>query len=74
VVARGYAGIVKEFIVTDDGGGVHVAGICKVAGLGGNPYRDGSYDYYVATEVVADDPKGVGAFILASAELEGPRS
>jgi unsaturated rhamnogalacturonyl hydrolase len=65
---RGYAGIVREFIVTDDAGAVHVAGICKVAGLGGNPYRDGSYDYYVGTEVVVDDPKGVGAFILASAE------
>ena len=74
VAARGYSGMVKEFIVTDDVGGVHVAGICKVAGLGGNPYRDGSYGYYVGTEVVADDPKGVGAFILASAELEGPRS
>ncbi len=68
VAARGYAGIVKQFVVTDDSGAVHVTGICKVAGLGGNPYRDGSYDYYVGTEVVADDPKGVGAFILASAE------
>jgi unsaturated rhamnogalacturonyl hydrolase len=67
--ARGYAGIVKEFIVTDESGAPHVAGICKVAGLGGSPYRDGTYDYYVGTEVVADDPKGVGAFILASAEL-----
>ena len=74
VAARGYAGIVNQFVVTDDAGGVHVTSICKVAGLGGNPYRDGSYDYYVGTEVVADDPKGVGAFILASAELEGPRS
>ena len=74
VAARGYSGMVKEFIVTDDAGGVHVAGICKVAGLGGDPYRDGSFDYYVGTEVVADDPKGVGAFILASAELAGPRS
>jgi unsaturated rhamnogalacturonyl hydrolase len=68
VAARGYAGIVKQFVVTDDTGAVHLTGICKVAGLGGTPYRDGSYDYYVGTEVVADDPKGVGAFILASAE------
>ena len=68
VAARAYAGIVKQFVVTDDAGAVHLTGICKVAGLGGDPYRDGSYDYYVGTEVVADDPKGVGAFILASAE------
>jgi unsaturated rhamnogalacturonyl hydrolase len=68
VAARGYAGTVKLFVSADATGDVHVNGICKVAGLGGNPYRDGTYDYYVTTEVVADDPKGVGAFILASVE------
>jgi unsaturated rhamnogalacturonyl hydrolase len=69
VAARGYAGILKQFVVADEAGGVHVNRICKVAGLGGDPYRDGSYGYYVGAEVVADDPKGVGAFILASAEM-----
>ena len=69
VAARGYAGILREFVVADAANGVRLNGICKVAGLGGDPYRDGSYGYYVGTEVVADDPKGVGAFILASAEL-----
>ena len=58
VAARGYAGMVKEFVVTDDAGDVHVTGICKVAGLGGNPYRDGSYDYYVGTEVVRGRSQG----------------
>jgi hypothetical protein len=43
---------------------------CKVAGLGGNPYRDGSYAYYTSTEVVQNDPKGVGAFLLAAVESE----
>jgi unsaturated rhamnogalacturonyl hydrolase len=56
----------NRFVITDDNGGVHIQGICKVAGLGGDPYRDGSYAYYVATEVTTDDPKGVGAFILAA--------
>jgi unsaturated rhamnogalacturonyl hydrolase len=59
----------KRFVVTDAPDGVHVNRICKVAGLGGDPYRDGSYRYYVGTEVVTDDPKGVGAFILAGAEV-----
>jgi len=59
--------VLNQFAVTDDAGAAHVRGICKVAGLGGEPYRDGSYGYYVGTEVVADDPKGVGAFILAAA-------
>jgi unsaturated rhamnogalacturonyl hydrolase len=70
VAARGYAGTVTEFIVAEDTD-VHFTRICKVAGLGGNPYRDGTYDYYVGAEVVSDDPKGVGAFIMASAERGG---
>jgi unsaturated rhamnogalacturonyl hydrolase len=43
-------------------------GICGVAGLGGSPYRDGSYSYYVSEPVVANDPKGVGALLMALAE------
>ena len=70
VAARGYRGILNRFAITDDNGEVRIQGICKVAGLGGDPYRDGSYAYYVGTEVVSDDPKGVGAFILASVEME----
>lgn len=45
-----------------------LGGICGVAGLGGNPYRDGSYAYYLSEPVVANDPKGVGAFLMALAE------
>lgn len=42
----------------------------SVGGLGGNPYRDGSYAYYLSERVVTDDPKGVGAFLLATCEME----
>jgi unsaturated rhamnogalacturonyl hydrolase len=70
VAERGYQGLAAEFATLDDEGHFQLKSVCKVAGLGGNPYRDGSYDYYTSTEVVADDPKGVGAFLLASAERE----
>jgi rhamnogalacturonyl hydrolase YesR len=70
VAERGYAGLVKEFAAVDQQGNVELRGICKVAGLGGNPYRDGSYDYYVSTDIASNDPKGLGAFILASVERE----
>jgi unsaturated rhamnogalacturonyl hydrolase len=43
-------------------------GICAVAGLGGDPYRDGSYAYYLSEPVIANDPKGVGAWFMALAE------
>jgi len=49
---------------------VNVKSICAAAGLGGNPYRDGSYAYYTGIDVVTNEPKGLGAFLLASAERE----
>ncbi len=57
-------------LVEDADGELHLEGICSVAGLGGVPYRDGSFDYYVKEPVVRDDFKGVGPFILASLEAE----
>ena len=68
VAMRGYQGLVDQFVEVDDRDHVNITSICKVAGLGGDPYRDGSYEYYTTTDVVANDPKGVGAFILASVE------
>jgi unsaturated rhamnogalacturonyl hydrolase len=68
VAMRGYQGVVSQFVEVDDRDHVNLTSICKVAGLGGDPYRDGSYEYYTSTDVVANDPKGVGAFILASVE------
>jgi unsaturated rhamnogalacturonyl hydrolase len=70
VAEKGYAGIQKSFLETDAQGVLHLNGTVSVAGLGGKPYRDGSYEYYLSEKVVTDDPKGVGAFIMASNEME----
>jgi unsaturated rhamnogalacturonyl hydrolase len=67
---KGFNGIIDNFVSVDAQNVVHLNNICRVAGLGGNPYRDGSYAYYISEQVVTDDPKGVGAFILASIEIE----
>ena len=66
---RGYDGLLAQFVTVGADGLVDINGICQVAGLGGKPYRDGTFDYYVHEPVVANDYKGVGAFILASLEL-----
>jgi unsaturated rhamnogalacturonyl hydrolase len=71
VARKGYQGIVRDLITVDEQGLVTLEGICSVAGLGGNPYRDGSFEYYVSEKVVPNDYKGVGPFILASLEVEG---
>ena len=66
---RGYRGILSHF-VQSSGADVSLTGTVKVGGLGGDPYRDGSYQYYTHEKVVTNDPKGVGAFLLASTEIE----
>ncbi|MFI5228118.1 MAG: glycoside hydrolase family 105 protein [Gemmatimonadales bacterium] len=66
---RAFDGMLAQFVRVAPNGLVSIGGICKVAGLGGNPPRDGSYGYYVSEPVVVDDYKGVGAFVLAAVEL-----
>jgi unsaturated rhamnogalacturonyl hydrolase len=70
VAQKGYTGIVNRFIKTDPGGQMNLEGTVSVGGLGGNPYRDGSYEYYLSEKVVTNDPKGIGAFLMASNEIE----
>lgn len=66
---KGYKGLLSQFIKNDNGQ-TALAGTVSVSGLGGNPYRDGSFAYYMSEPVVVNDPKGMGAFILAADEME----
>ncbi len=66
---RGYKGILTHFVQAQ-GDDVSLTDTVKASGLGGEPYRDGTYAYYVGEKVVTNDPKGVGAFIMASTEME----
>lgn len=53
------------------GGGVEMADICEVAGLGPyeQRYRDGSPGYYLTEARVSDDAKGVGPLMMCLAAL-----
>lgn len=65
-----YDGILNTFIEVDENGEVHLTQCCSVAGLGGNPYRDGPYEYYVGEPIRTNDAKGIGPFMVASLEFE----
>lgn len=65
-----YEGILEQFIRVEEDGSISLTDVNGVAGLGGDPYRDGSYEYYVNEIIRDNDPKGVGPFILASLEYE----
>jgi unsaturated rhamnogalacturonyl hydrolase len=69
VAHKGYKGIQQRFL-RKDASGLSFTGTVSVSGLGGNPYRDGSFAYYMSEPVIDNDPKGLGAFILCAAEAE----
>ncbi|MBV5348109.1 glycoside hydrolase family 88 protein, partial [bacterium] len=69
VALKAYSGILENLIKNNSDGTISLTKCCSVAGLGGNPYRDGSYEYYIKEPVRDNDPKGVGPFIMASLEI-----
>lgn len=64
-VQHAWAGIQSRFVKPDG----TLSGTVKVAGLGGNPYRSGTYEYYIGEQVGDNDAKGVGAYLLAYSEI-----
>jgi unsaturated rhamnogalacturonyl hydrolase len=70
VARKGYDGLIKHLIKIDPDGTVNLTQICSVGGLGGPQKRDGSFEYYVSEPVVVNDLKGVGAFLMASIEID----
>ncbi|MCP2038818.1 glycoside hydrolase family 105 protein [Chryseobacterium sp. HSC-36S06] len=69
VANKAFDGLVKNLITVSPEGYVTLTQVCAVAGLGGKPYRDGSFEYYVNERKKDNDPKGTGPFILAALQL-----
>ncbi len=70
VALQGWTAIQQKFVTSNAEGGMALDGTVKVGGLGGTPYRSGSYAYYTGEKTVLNDAKGVGAFLLAGSEME----
>ncbi len=69
-VNTGWAGINKEFIKETADGNLDWHGTVSVSGLGGKPYRDGSFDYYMSEKIRINDAKGLGPAVMAAVEME----
>lgn len=63
-------GLIAHRIVENADGSISLTQCCAVAGLGGNPYRDGSFDYYIHERIRDNDGKATGPFILGCIELD----
>jgi unsaturated rhamnogalacturonyl hydrolase len=70
IARKGFAGLLNRLVKEDQQVLLNLEQICGACGLGGTPYRDGSYEYYVTENIVRNDYKGVGSFILAALEIE----
>lgn len=64
-----FEGLIENATKQEANGAITITKICGVAGLGGKPYRSGTFDYYINEPIRYNDPKGVGPFMLAALEL-----
>ena len=71
VAERAFTGLTEELARVDEATGeVSIIQICGSAGLGGNPYRDGTYEYYIGEKIKTNNLHGTGPFILAALALK----
>ncbi|MEH6659313.1 glycoside hydrolase family 88/105 protein [Leeuwenhoekiella marinoflava] len=70
VANKAFDGLTQELIQRNEDGTITLTQVCAVAGLGGDPYRDGSYEYYINERKKDNDPKGTGPFIMAAIQLD----
>lgn len=69
VAEKVYDGLMKTLIVKNADGTLTLTKCCAVAGLGGHPYRDGSFEYYVNERIRDNDAKATGPFIMGCLQL-----
>lgn len=62
---KAFEGSIENLVEVDSVGNINITPVCAVAGLGGNPYRNGKYEYYINERLRDNDPKAVGPFIMA---------
>lgn len=67
---KGFDGILKTFVDMDAKGLVHIHKSCSGAGLGGMPYRSGTYEYYINEPQRSDDLKTIGPLINLMLEMD----
>lgn len=70
VLNKAYKGLINTFITVDENGLPHIHHSCSGAGLGGIPYRPGTYTYYVNEPQRSDDLKTIGPLISLFLEME----
>ncbi|WP_321519418.1 glycoside hydrolase family 88 protein [uncultured Bacteroides sp.] len=66
---KAFEGLKNKLIIENGDGTLTLTRCCQVGGLGGNPYRDGSFEYYIGEKMRDNDAKATGPYIMGCIEL-----
>lgn len=69
VAEKAFKGLKDKLVVENPDGTLTLTRCCQVGGLGGHPYRDGSFEYYIGEKMRDNDSKATGPFIMGCIEL-----
>ncbi|NDV65350.1 glycoside hydrolase family 88 protein [Bacteroides sp. 224] len=69
VAEKAFNGLKDKLLIENHDGTLTLTRCCQVGGLGGNPYRDGSFEYYIGEKMRDNDAKATGPFIMGCLEL-----
>lgn len=69
VAVKAFNGIRRKLLKENPDGTLTLTRCCQVGGLGGTPYRDGSFEYYIGEKMRDNDAKATGPYIMGCLEL-----
>jgi unsaturated rhamnogalacturonyl hydrolase len=69
VADKAFEALRRTLLKAEPDGTLTLTRCCEVGGLGGNPYRDGSFEYYIGEKIRNNDAKATGPFIMGCLEL-----
>lgn len=69
IAIKAFDGLKKVLLKELPDGTLSLTRCCQVGGLGGNPYRDGSFEYYIGEKIRDNDAKATGPLIMGLLEL-----
>jgi len=70
IAKESFNSVLGNLVTIDKDGIINLYNTVSVSGLGGNPYRDGSFNYYISEPKRVNDFKGYGPFLLSAMEIE----
>jgi unsaturated rhamnogalacturonyl hydrolase len=69
IANKSFDALIEVLVIEGEDGLPTITNVCGGCGLGGNPYREADYAYYINEKRIDNDQKGVAPLILAAIEL-----